>query len=316
MSDSVVVIRSVEERTEQACLDIVRAQVGADTPVHIVRNKPFAEAHVESMRLAVHSATKWALFLDADVLLRRNAIPDMLDEANAIPGPFYMLNFQVLDRGFDGPAYGGVHLYSVAHLRSALQLTETIYDVQRPESHLCIEMAHRARVPSLRSARLVGLHGYEQFYTDLYRTTFVRAVKFARHTNYLLRLYRSRYESDSGGDFEYRVMLWGLLDGMIYRGSNSQAPLDKAQYEDKALAVLALLGLRERGTFSSEGYPIDQIINGHVPNEHYHEIAGHVCPAGDIAVGVPDRSMRRLIRRIVRSPRTRLKRIVEVALHG
>lgn len=247
----VVVIRSVEERTERACAHIVRSQLESDSSIHLVRNKPFAEAHIESMCLAAQSKAKWALFLDADVLLRDDAIPMMLQEAEAVAKPFYMLKFPVLDLGFDGPAYAGVHLYSVEHFETALQLSETAYGAQRPESHLCTEMAHKAGVPSLRSAKLVGLHGYEQFYADIYRTTFVRAVKFARHTDYLLRLYRSRYESDSEDNYDYRVMLWGLLDGgkrkkravetnPLVRNPFKFAYVSRVRYPDGAASALQI----------------------------------------------------------------------------
>lgn len=311
MDDLVVVIRSVEERTEQACIDIVRSQVGPDSPVHLVRNKPFAEAHVESMHLAMQSGTRWALFLDADVLLRQDAIPLMLREAEAIAEPFYMLNFRILDRGFGGPAYG-VHLYSTKYLETALRYADSAREAQRPETFLCVEMARHAAIPSLRSTQLVGLHGYEQYYTDSYRTTFVRAVKFARHTEYFLRLYRAHYQDDP----EFRIMLWSVLDGLVYRAAHSVAPLQKDFYHADSEFALTLFDLCEKTPFNPEGFTVERIIEAHVPDDQYSLIASDICPPQRIAVAVPDRGWRRQLRRTAFGPPRRLKKIVQVALYG
>ena len=312
MKTLAVIVRSVRERTEEACIEIVRSQLGSKDPLHVVRDKPFPQAHIESMRLAVEAGTKWALLLDADVLLRQDAIAQMITEAEGITIPFYMLNFRVLDKGFDGPAYG-VHLYSVKHLQIALQFSQVAYESQRPELQLCKEMATKVGIPSLSSTKIVGLHGYEQFYTDLYRTTFVRAVKFARYTDYFLWLYRSRYVSN---DFDYRVMLWGLIDGMVYRANHSLAPLEKKQYQDKALSVLSLLGLSEKEDFLDSWYPVDHIIDSHTPNERYYEIAKRICPSDRFAVKVPDRSLHKRMRQLFSAVERRVKKVIKVAIYG
>lgn len=307
MEDLTVVIRSVGERTEQACLEIVHSQVAADNQIHCVKNKPFSDAHVESLHLAVQSQAKWALFLDADVLLHENALAMMLREAENISQAFFMLNFPVLDRGFDGPAYAGVHLYSAKHLRTALLLSEVVEGAQRPENRLCVEMAHKAKIPSLGSSKVAGLHGYEQFYTDLYRTTFVRAVKWANLTDYLLWLYRSRYESASDDKNEYRVMLWGLLDGIVYRGMHSQAPLNKPFYQTKATTIMTLLGLREKEQFLLNAYPVESVISKHSPNPRYREIATLICSSGEQIAVPPRRSFLWRIRRIFFALRRQIK---------
>jgi hypothetical protein len=281
MEDFCIVVRSVRERTEEACLQIVRSQLGPGGPLYVVRDRPFAEAHIESMRLAVEAGAKWSLFLDADVLLRRDALADMLREAEAISQPFYMLNFRVLDRGFGGPAYG-VHLYATEHLRTALKFADLAREAQRPETRLCIEMAQEARVATLRSAQVVGLHGYEQFYADLYRTSFVRAVKFVLCRDYLLRRYRDRYETDA----DDRVMFWGLVDGMVYGADHETAPLDKEFYRERASRVLVMLGLEEKGPLTLDCGGVEQVLRAHVPDEEYLVFQHLVCPAGRVALPV------------------------------
>ena len=53
MSTLCIIVRSVRERTEGACLQIVRSQLGPEGSLYVVRDRPFAEAHIESMRLVV-----------------------------------------------------------------------------------------------------------------------------------------------------------------------------------------------------------------------------------------------------------------------
>lgn len=288
-----VILRSVRERTEEACLEIVRSQLPPGSPLYVVRDRPFAEAHIESMRLAVEAGCQWSLFLDADVLLRRGALADMLREAESIAQPFYMLNFRVLDRGFGGPAYAGVHLYTTEHLKTALRFADLARGAQRPESRLCVEMAREARIPTLASMQVVGLHGYEQFYADLYRTAFVRAIKFASCRDVLLRRYRSRYEADS----DDKVMFWGLVDGMVYGMDHETAPLDKKFYHGRASQVLAMLGMEEKGPLAVDQDEVERELQEHVAGEDYLAIQHKVCPSAPVLAAPPDRSLRRRVRR-------------------
>jgi len=296
VSDLCVVVRTVRERTEEACLEIVRSQLGPESPLYVVRDKPFAEAHIESMRLAAEAGSRWSLFLDADVLLKEEAIAGMLHEAESVSIPFYMLNFRVLDRGFGGPTYAGVHLYATECLSTALQFADLAREAQRPESRLCVEMARQARLPTLSSTQVVGLHGYEQFYADVYRTTFVRAVKFGAGFDYLLRRYRSRYEPGSGDDQDDKLMFWGLVDGIVHGFDHEKAPLDKPFYQERASHVLAMLGLEEKSPLALDQGEVARVFREHVPDPHYCANQLWICPSEVVACPVPDRSLRRQIR--------------------
>ena len=309
-----VVIRSVGERTENACVRVVQSQISPESRVHIIRDRPFADAHIDSVRWATATDGAWSLFLDADVLLRRDAIAQMLREAESISTPFYMLNFRVLDRGFGGPAYG-VHLYSTRHLHTALQFADMARDDQRPESRMVREMAKRERVPSLSSATIAGIHGYEQSYRDVYRTAFVRAVKFRRHHNYFLRLYRTHY-SDWEHDHDYQVMLWGLLDGTIYGLDHQKAPLESGFYQDKAGQVLSMLSIAEKKPYVLDQDELERIVDEHVSDEWYNSYQHRICPSAPIIAAVPDRSFTTRVRRSLISVGRRAKRVINVAVYG
>lgn len=295
-SSLIVVIRSVGERTKKACVDIVSSQLNHDCLVYEIEDMPFEEAHIRSVRLAAESNAKWAIFLDADILLRENALTTMRVEAESLLAPFYMLNFRILDLGFAGPTYG-VHFYDVKYLNQALEFEALAWQDQRPETRMVLEMQEKKGISSAFSSKLVGLHGYEQSYNDLYRTSFVRGVKFKIRRDYLLPTLRSRCFEEGAYDRDYQVMLWGWLDGSIYSLEHEKAPLDKAFYHDKASQLLTQLGMYEKEVYlQPDRERIEQIICNHITDALYLANQYWLCPSKFPSPPMPDRSLRRRLR--------------------
>ena len=295
-SDLIVVIRSAGERTTQACQEAVSAQLTENGRVYEVTDVPFEEAHIRSVKLAVGSNATWAIFLDADVLLREHAIAMMLAEAESLAEPFYLLNFRVLDFGFAGPAYG-VHLYNVKYLTQALEFEVIARKDQRPENRMVLEMREKNHVNSALSCNLVGLHGYEQYYCDLYRTSYVRAVKFQKRRDYLLTTLRSRCFRGCEYDLEYQVMMWGWLDGSVYGMQHEKAPLDKSFYQKNAAQMSTVLGLREKDEYMHDAGKVEETIQNHVTDVLYDANQYWICPSKII---IPPPSNRSLAKRLYR----------------
>lgn len=301
MNDVCVVVRSVRERTEEFCIQIAKSQLTCSNNLFVIRDKPFAEAHIESVRLAVNSNCKWAIFLDADVLLRSNAIASMVLEAENSFTDFYMLNFRILDRGFGGPAYG-VHLYNVRFLKSATKLLNTIRNDQRPESRLCREVAKKFKIPTLRSPNLMGLHGFFQFYGDLYRTMFVRSVKFSSIRNQLIQYYREIYfHPELANDpAEDKVNFWGLIDGLAFSTSQNYAPLETNFYTEMSLQVLNFLGIQEKQPLGSiDCEQIEKTIEAFRLSSVYSNIQKKVCPTDFVECAPPVHPLLRRVKRLV-----------------
>lgn len=240
-NEIVVVIRCAGERTEEACQRLVREQVEAGL-VATVSERPFARALEKSIEIALECGSRWSLFLDADVLLRREAIPMMMAELEACSQRFYMMNFLVMDRGFCGPAYDGVHAFRTELFSQAVGFMPLAWSDQRPETRLCKEMGQRG-YPTILSKTLVGLHDYEQYYRDLYRKMFVRALKYKDRIDYMASVFRAHYRQDD----DYKAMLWGLVDGLIHRNAgHTYAVLDVEFYRERSAAALEMIGLTEK----------------------------------------------------------------------
>jgi len=268
-----VVIREAGERTAELCHRIVAAQVLPGS-VTVVSERPFAAAHEKSVRIALAQRRQWSVFLDADVLLRRDALRRMVEELESCTHTFYMMNFLVLDRGFGGPAYG-VHCYRTELFGKAVKFMKVAWQDQRPETRLCKEMAKRG-IPTILSRTIVGLHDYEQYYRDLYRKVFVRAAKFPKRVEYMSKRLRCAYATEP----ESRVMMWGLVDGVLYAKENAIAPLDIEYYQEKSMAALRMLGLAERDPLNDADYhvPIVDMINSFVPDKDYLANVSWIAP--------------------------------------
>lgn len=313
IDDVFVVVRSVGERTEDACIRIAESQLSDSSQLAIVKGIPFGEAHMESIRLALDSQAQWALFLDADIMLKDNAVETMLAEAMEIAEPFFQLNFRILDRGFGGESYG-IHFYSTKYFEQALKYKDVALISQRPEFIVCREIAVNEGVPSITSNTTVALHGYQQYYADLYRTTFVRSIKYSRHLDYMFRLYRDGYLSVESDDLDERFMFWGLVDGMIHGNKHDLAPLNRDFYLDNIKDIFSILDVQEKGELMMEEGYVESVFGNHKPSDLYLQNSNWICPSHGYSVKPPERSLSGYINHLL-GPRTgRIKEAIKILL--
>jgi hypothetical protein len=235
----------------------------------------------ESLLVSAREGRPWSLLVDGDVLLRQGALKRIVEELEAVTGPFYLLDFMTLDRGFGGPAYAGVHGYTTSFLEQAAAAIETAVDAQRPETRLVKEMRSMG-VTSLQSPTVVGLHDYDQYFRDLYRKYFVRGFKFRQLANGMFRRLREGYADDP----ECRVMLWGFLEGFFEADEQPIAPLDTEYYVEKSSRLLTMLGLKELAPLpTSDGAEIaERLILEFVPDALFLSYSAGRLPHGYVLV--------------------------------
>ncbi len=276
--DMHVVIRAAGERTAQEAERVVRQETGADG-LTVVCERPFARALEVGIDAVIRSGKRWAVLMDADVLLRTGALAMIHDELTAETRGFYMLNFLVLDRGFGGPAYAGVHAYDASLFPRTAQYMPLAYKDQRPETRLCKEMAADG-FPTLLSTTVVGTHDHEQYLRDLYRKMFVRATKYQTQIPFMAETFRAGYSTDD----ECKVMLWGLMDGLVhYHTRAGVAPLDTAAYTAASERCLAMLGIRERDALREASVDAGALIARFVPGPAYEANRSWIAPANRVA---------------------------------
>ena len=156
------IVRSTGERTEAECIRRVMTQVeGVDT----LRIAPFHEAVRECFRRGIESGAQWLLTVDADVLLHRNAVRELM----AQPVNGWQIVGQVKDKLYGGVKLAGVRLYRVSKLPEVLPY---VSDVLRPEGALT--KIFEGWEPS---REVVGHHDFDQWYRDYHRKGAQHRVK-------------------------------------------------------------------------------------------------------------------------------------------
>lgn len=234
---AIVVIRSVGERTEQLCRELILAQGVVPANVVIVREAPFSAAMRKSFEIGLERDLSWTFCVDADLLLRPKSIETMLQLAEEQPENVCEIQGYILDKFFGGPRQGGVHLYRTSLLPKVIDSIPAEGVNVRPEFHTLQAMEALGH-PWVSVPYLVGLHDFEQYYQDIFRKCFVQAHKHQYFTDLFLSIWRDGAECDR----DYRVALKGYAKGIEYyepvfidtRDAIYQSCFAELQIEEKA----------------------------------------------------------------------------------
>jgi hypothetical protein len=223
-----VVIRSSGERTVHACRELLAQQV-CPQHVHTISETPFVRAVERTFEIGIAQQRPWTLAIDADVLPTPDAVRQLLSLTAQLAPSAFELQGMVLDKLLGGPRAAGNHLFRTALLPEALRhiRTEEVARSLRPETYVLRRMAEAGH-EWIQHDLVVGLHDYEQYYRDIYRTAFVHAHKHNRQLPYVMALWKRLAETDR----DYQVALWGARDGLAHRG---EVRIDVRQFSDSRL---------------------------------------------------------------------------------
>lgn len=262
-----VVVRSVGERTEPALLERLNRQLPRHR-IKIVREYPFLKALQESYRIALAFGADWTVCLDADIVIRDSAINQIVKIAAGLGDGVFVFNMQVLDKLFGGLRAGGPHVYRTSYLNRAMQYTVNQGGTNRPETYVMRKMTQAGlTMPTIDE--VVGVHDYEQYFRDIFRTAYFHSQKHRGHVAYL----KSYWTRMSSSDPDFVAALAG------YRYSKHaiiNAPLDARAYGD-ATTYLAAAGIHEEKKALSPGglspgYSESIIAAARPPREYYQAI--------------------------------------------
>jgi hypothetical protein len=274
--DVAVVVRTAGERTREACLELVRQQVGAAS-VQVVSERPFELALRKSYETGIDQGRKWTMTLDADVLLREGAVRRLVAEAEAMPAGFVQIEGQVYDKISGSFREAGQRVYRTALLPLALEQIPAAGADIRPEYATLLKLGalgHRSR----RVAIVMGVHDHEQYFRDLYRKAFIHATK---HDFLLTKMVR-RCRNLMASDADFRVVLRGLWDGLLHTGP---IHLDTATFPADLAGVLGEMNVLEKGGLDDgaiTSVTVEKWLASAGPVPHFLEWSriGPAAPAG------------------------------------
>ena len=236
-SDVAVIIRSCGERTVEACEAIAAGQAGAEN-VTVIQEVPFERALRRCFEIGIERSRKWTITNDADVLLKSEAIDQLVLAAERSPARLFQVQGWILDKFFGGPRLGGPRAYRTSLLYEAISLLPSIGDSLRPETETINRMQERG-YSSSELEMVLGLHDYEQYFRDVYRKAMVYSRKNEGAIAYLAGLWRTSAASDP----DFQVALQGLCAGLT---SLEPVRTDIRSFPRELDAVLGRCGLTEK----------------------------------------------------------------------
>jgi hypothetical protein len=236
-TDVGIVVRSAGERTASACVSILREQL-PQAPLHVVQEYPFERALLATFEWAASQHTTWTLSVDADVLFGGDGVGALLRGADAMPSHYLQVQARIADKVTGEYRIAGQRVYRTDLLTGLAAHVPPPGRQIRPEGYVIDRMAALGH-PSRLLPDVVALHDYEQFYADLYR----KALVHARKHSWMLSVMFDRCVAGMSVDPDFRVVLRGLVDGLLWEGSIS---IDKRKFEAASQRALQDLGLVEK----------------------------------------------------------------------
>ncbi|MBW7929577.1 MAG: hypothetical protein H3C58_16115 [Fimbriimonadaceae bacterium] len=248
-SEVTVVVRSVRERSEGACVAAVRAQGINEANIIIINEAPFSKALKSSYLAGMVAGRNWTFCLDADVVLRAGAIEGLIRQALLQPENTCVVQGLMLDKLTMAIRPCGVHLYRTSLLQKAIDHIPPAHAAIRPET-ATVEAMKLEGHPWITVPYVIGIHDFGQHYADIFRKCYVHANKHLLHLPTLLPAWRKRADQDA----DFAVAIEGMACGLRERG---------AVQIDKGLVILeesfARLGIVEKGPAMAEEFAPEAI---------------------------------------------------------
>lgn len=234
--DITVIIRTVSERTAKLCYEQVMKQVPKEN-IYIINEIPFTEALHKTYEIGIRQNRKWTFVVDADVLILPNTINQLIKIADKENDDVFEIQGLIYDKFFLVNRPAGNHLYRTNLLSKAIDFISKQQESIRPEYDTITKMMESGH-PYLQTDVIVGLHDFEQYYSDIFRKSMVQAHKH----NYLLPLLKPIWEELKTDDFDYQIALWGATFGTI----NNNITINKKFYQSEIEDIFNFKNIKEK----------------------------------------------------------------------
>jgi len=237
MNDFFVVVRGCNERTCYSLGRLLDQYVGINH-WKLVEATPFEETLRKCYREGMQADRPYTVTIDADVLPAERAFQNMVAELDGQSDDVFELHGQVLDKAFQAYRQGGIRVYRTTYLKQLLETVPLDGKEIRPEAY-CVNQLMSQGLKTVRSSTIVGLHGYEQNYMDLFRNGYVLAIKY----NWLWKELESLWCKMASGDPDFRMLLLGAYTSQVNKNTSV---LDKKTFPEEVDSLLAFLQCPEK----------------------------------------------------------------------
>lgn len=252
LSDTTAVVRTVGERTTEACVTLLR-QVLPEGHVHVINEVPFSRAVRRGFETGLEQGRKWTLVVDADVLVRAAFVAEALLFADRQQANTFVVQALVHDKFFNLLRPAGNHLYRTKHLSLALSLIPEEGSTLRPEATTIDRMVERGFL-FFQKDFVAGLHDYEQHYVDIAKKCFVQAHKHDRFVEHVWAQWQARAQQDP----DFRAAIIGAEAGRQHRET---VYIDNAFLEARIAADASGAALGRKKPLAIDAYDDATVVN-------------------------------------------------------
>lgn len=194
--------------------------------IEIISSRPFSATLRNSLVHGLATGRDWTFCVDADVLVHESGIRELFRRAASAGDDYFEFHGFVADKFFGDFRPAGNHLYKTAHLQRALALIPEEGVSLRPETFMLKAMQDQGIEHKYYPDLIVGIHDYEQYYSDIFAKGYLHSRKHVAHLSRLLPNWWKRAETDD----DFKVLLWGIGIG-ISHGGNVFADKSKVPFE-------------------------------------------------------------------------------------
>lgn len=233
------VVRTVGERTEKVCVELVRRQKAGAERISILREGTHVGAIEKTFQIGLKSEADWLIAIDADMLFLPDAVSKIRDEISLCDPDVFVIHPAIFDKLYRMKRWG-----VTAYRMSMLEDLYTEFMKLRNKPHTKIEGAaikelRKRNKKAIFSRNVAAIHDYEQYYKDLYRKAYLNAIR-----NPGTRVAGKQWRKWAKHDPDYLVILLGYEDALTEKRTltNSVNDFDVKELQGK----IKSLGLEEK----------------------------------------------------------------------
>jgi len=260
ISNTTIVIRTIGERTTDLCYQLVKMQV-IEKNIFVINENPFHQAVRRTFELGLKNDKPWTIAVDADVLLRRNAIKDLVAKAENCSHQFFKGNAKAYDKFLGKTRYLPPHIYSTKYLQQAVENLPNYFGL-RPETEVRNIMKDKLGIQQAYFPMVVAVHDFEQYYADIYRKSFVFGFKHLKR----IKQYISFWAAHLHKDKDFLVALAGLFRG-LYSDKKIQIDAHKLPTDYQEVKFLSDLDEKVKYSLSSDYFSVENVIRNYQLNK-------------------------------------------------
>lgn len=238
-----VVIRSSNERTINFCKELIHEENG-QLNIHLITEVPFEAAVRKCYQIGIECNDEWLISIDADILPKQGVLKELNSQLLSMNDNVIMFNGVVYDKFLMKYRSGGIKVYRCKYLEEAIKYIPPDGTQIRPEAYTLNQIVKKKGLKKHYTNIVTGIHDYEQYYRDIYRTCFVHAVKHPE----VLSLF-NEWKKLSEYDLDYKIAIKGASDGFL---NSDVAKIDTRVFESRSIQVIQELGLKEKNPINLE----------------------------------------------------------------